>query len=300
VISSVDDVPSGLRFGIATDQNLPWPALLERWQLFDKLGFDSAWNCDHLIQPSRPTGPYLEAWTLLAALAVRTEQIRIGVLVSCNTFRHPALLAKEALTVDHLSNGRLDVGIGAGWYEPEHALFGLDYPPTPERVGRFREAVKVVDQLLRNDTTTFTGRYYQLRDAPMRPRPVQQPRPPFMLGAHRPKMLRIVAEYAQAWNSFGSVDEMRERNAILDEQCAAIGRDPRTIVRSLYLWPAMLPENPWAGVAAFEDMVSRYAEVGVDEFLVDVTPETDLASVEHVATEALPRLRSAGIGRSRQ
>jgi F420-dependent oxidoreductase-like protein len=299
VISSVDDVPRGLRFGIATDQNLPWPVLLERWQLFDKLGFDSAWNCDHLIQPSRPNGPYLEAWTLLAALAVRTERIRIGVLVSCNTFRHPALLAKEALTVDHLSNGRLDVGIGAGWYEPEHALFGLDYPSTSERVGRFREAVEVVDQLLRNDTTTFTGRYYQLRDAPMRPRPVQQPRPPFMLGAHRPKMLRVVAEYAQAWNSFGSVDEMRERNAILDEQCAAIGRDPRTIVRSLYLWPAMLPENPWGGVAAFEDMVSRYTEAGVDEFLVDVTPETDLASVERVAAEALPRLRSAGIGRSR-
>ena len=284
-------MPDRLRFGIATDQNLPWSELLERWQLFDALGFDSVWNCDHLVQPSRPNGPYFEAWTLLAALAVRTERIRIGVLVSCNTFRHPALLAKEALTVDHLSNGRLDVGLGAGWYEPEHTLFGLEYPSTPERVGRFREAVEVVDGLLRNDTTTYAGRYYQLRDAPMRPRPVQQPRPPFMLGAHRPKMLRVVAEHAQAWNSFGTVDQMRERNAILDQHCAAIGRDPRSIVRSLYLWPAMLPENPWASVAAFDDMVGRYTEAGVDEFLVDVTPETELASVERVAAEALPRLR---------
>ena len=248
-------MPDRLRFGIATDQNLPWSELLERWQLFDALGFDSVWNCDHLVQPSRPNGPYFEAWTLLAALAVRTERIRIGVLVSCNTFRHPALLAKEALTVDHLSNGRLDVGLGAGWYEPEHTLFGLEYPSTPERVGRFREAVEVVDGLLRNDTTTYAGRYYQLHDAPMRPRPVQQPRPPFMLGAHRPKMLRVVAEHAQAWNSFGTVDQMRERNAILDQHCAAIGRDPRSIVRSLYLWPAMLPENPWASVAAFEGQI---------------------------------------------
>lgn len=280
-----------LRFGIVTDQNLPWPTLLERWQLADALGFDSAWNCDHLIQPSRPDGPYFEAWTLLAGLAVHTKKIRIGVLVSSNTFRHPALLAKEAMTVDHLSNGRLDLGLGAGWYEPEHHTFGLEFPPTPERVGRFREAVEVVDGLLRNDTTTYSGKHYQLRDAPMRPRPVQQPRPPFMLGAHGPKMLRIVAEYADAWNSFGSATEMRERNTILDDHCAAIGRDPRSIVRSLYVWPAMMPENPWSSVAAFEDMVDRYTRAGVEEFLLDVTPETDLAMAERVAAEALPRLR---------
>src|SRR6266567_8463507 len=123
-------IPSvAVRFGIVTDQNLPWAKLVERWRLFESLGFDSAWDCDHLVQPSRPDGPYFEAWTLLAALAAVTQRIRIGVLVSCNTFRHPSLLAREALTVDHVSNGRLDLGLGAGWYKPEHAMFGIDFPP---------------------------------------------------------------------------------------------------------------------------------------------------------------------------
>src|ERR671936_2046784 len=133
-----------MRFGIVTDQNLPWPSMVERWQLFERLGFDSAWDCDHLIQPSRPTGPYYEAWTLLAGLAACTERIRIGVLVSANTFRHPALLAKQAVTVDHVSNGRLDLGLGAGWYTAEHRMFGLEFPGPAELVERFGEAVAVV------------------------------------------------------------------------------------------------------------------------------------------------------------
>src|SRR5256885_605386 len=139
-----------MRFGIVVDQNLDWPTTLERWQLFERLGFDSLWDCDHLVQPSRPSGPYFEAWTLLAGLAARTERIRVGVLVSSNTFRHPALLAKQAVTVDHVSNGRLDLGLGAGWYEPEHRMFGLDFPGPAELVKRFQEAVAIVDGLLRS------------------------------------------------------------------------------------------------------------------------------------------------------
>jgi F420-dependent oxidoreductase-like protein len=281
-------IPSALvRFGIVTDQNLPWPALVERWRLFEALGFDSAWDCDHFIQPSRPTGPYFEAWTLLAALAAVTDRIRIGVLVSCNTFRHPSLLAKEALTVDHVSNGRLELGLGAGWYEPEHPMFGIDMPPPGELVARYREAVELVDGLLRNDTTSYAGRFYQVREAPMRPRPIQQPRPPLMLAAHKRKMLRIVAEYADTWNSFGTVDEMRARNAMLDEHCAEIGRDPRTIVRSLYGWAAMMPHDPWQSLDAFQEMVGRYAEAGVDEFLIDQPRPEQQAVLERVAVEIL-------------
>jgi len=272
-----------VRFGIVTDQNLPWSTLVERWRLFEALGFDSAWDCDHFIQPSRPTGPYFEAWTLLAALAAVTDRIRIGVLVSCNTFRHPSLLAKEALTVDHVSNGRLELGLGAGWYEPEHPMFGIDLPPPAELVGRYREAVELVDGLLRHDTTSYTGQFYQVREATMRPRPVQQPRPPLMLAAHKRKMLRIVAEYADTWNSFGTPDEMRARNAILDEHCAAIGRDPNAIVRSLYGWAAMMPHDPWASLDAFQDMVGRYAEAGVNEFLIDQPRPEQQAVLERVA-----------------
>lgn len=282
-----------LRFGIVTDQNLPWPTLVERWQLFEALGFESAWDCDHFTQPSRPTGPYYEAWTLLAGLAARTERIRLGVLVSCNTFRHPSLLAKEAVTVDHISNGRLELGLGAGWYEPEHPMFGFELPPAPELVERYREAIEVVDLLLRNDVSSYTGRYYQVRDARFRPGPIQQPRPPLVLGAHRPRMLRIVAQYADTWNSHGSPDEMRTRNAILDEACAAIGRDPRSLVRSLYGWAALMPHDPWQSVEAFQDMVGRYREAGIEEFLIDQPRPEQQPQLERIAAEVLPSLRAA-------
>jgi alkanesulfonate monooxygenase SsuD/methylene tetrahydromethanopterin reductase-like flavin-dependent oxidoreductase (luciferase family) len=275
------------RFGIVTDQNLPWAVLVERWQYFEALGFDSVWDCDHFVQPSRPNGPYFEAWTLLAALAARTARIRLGVLVSSNTFRHPALLAKEAVTVDHVSDGRLEVGLGAGWYEPEHAQFGLDFPAPPTLVGRYREAVAVVDSLLRNDVTSYQGSYYQLQAAPSRPRPVQQPRPPLTLAAHRPQMLRVVAEYADAWNSFGSVEEMRVRNALLDEQCQALGRDPTSVRRGLYGWASMLPSDPWASVDAFREMVGAYAEVGINEFLIDQPRPEQFDVLERVAADVL-------------
>jgi len=286
------DTVRRVRFGIVTDQNLPWPTLVERWQLFDALGFDSAWDCDHIIQPSRPTGPYFEGWTLLAALAAVTQRIRIGVLVSSNTFRHPVLLAKEIITIDHISNGRLDVGLGAGWYEPEHITFGINFPEPAERVKRFHEAVEIVDSLLRNDVTSYSGSYYQLKEAPSRPLPVQKPRPPLVLAGHKPRMLRIAARYADTWNSFGTVDEMRERNQLLDAECEKIGRDPRVIVRSLYGWAAMLPSDPWQSLDAFHDMIGHYAEAGVNEFLIDQPRPEQQAVLERVAAEVLPSLRT--------
>lgn len=280
-----------MRFGIVTDQNQPWQTLVERWQLFEQLGFHSAWDCDHFVQPSHPTGPYFEAWTLLAGLAARTERIRIGVLVSSNTFRHPSLLAKQCVTVDHISNGRLDIGFGAGWYEPEHPMFGLELWQPRERVERFGEAVELLDGWLRNEVTTYAGRYYALSEAPRRPGAVQQPRPPLVLAGHRPKMLRIIARYADTWNSFGTIEEMRERNVRLDEECLKIGRDPKQIIRSLYGWAAMLPSDPWQSVQAFRDMVQSYAEAGVDEFLIDQPRPEQQAVLERVAAEVLPSLR---------
>lgn len=280
-----------MRFGLCTDQNLTWERTLERWRLFEQLGFDSAWDCDHYLQPSRPDGPYLEAWTLLAALAVATDRIRIGVLVSCNTFRHPVLLAKEAVTVDHVSGGRLELGLGAGWYEPEHRMYGIDFPPPRELVDRFEEAVLVVDGLFRNERFSFDGRHYQLADATFRPGPAQRPRPPLTLGAHGPRMLRIVARHADAWNSFGTTEQIRERNQILDEACAEIGRDPKEIVRSLYYWVARTDGDPWSSTDAFEDVVGRYREAGIEEFIIDHPRDDQLDVLERVAADILPRLR---------
>jgi alkanesulfonate monooxygenase SsuD/methylene tetrahydromethanopterin reductase-like flavin-dependent oxidoreductase (luciferase family) len=288
----VSTVTKRLRFGICTDQNLPWPTLVQRWKLYEELGFDSVWDCDHYVQPEQPHGPYFEGWTLLAGLAAVTSRIRIGVLVSCNTFRHPALLAKEAVTVDHISSGRLELGVGAGWYEPEHAMFGIELPPPGERVSRFEEAVVLVDQLLRHDVVTFAGLYYAVRDAEFRPGPIQKPRPPLTIGAHGPRMLKLCARYADRWNSFGSVDEIRGRNQILDECCAQVGRDPGAIVRSLYAFGETPSATPWDSVGAFEDTVGRYREVGISEFIIDQPTDDHLHTLQRVAEEVIPALRA--------
>lgn len=285
-------MPQPLRFGICTDQNMDWPTTVERWRYLESLGFDSLWDCDHLVHPSKSDGPYHEGWTLLAGLATVTERVRIGVLVSSNTFRHPSLLAKEAATVDHISNGRLEVGIGAGWYVPEHEMFGLEFPEPPELVSRFREAVEIIDHLLRNEYTTYHGEHYQLENAAFRPGPVQQPRPPLTIGAKKRKMLRIAAEYADRWNSSGTVDELHQRNELLDEQCAAVGRNPDEIIRSLYGWAAIMPDDPWESVEAFQDVIGRYREAGINEFIIDQPREEQFDVLEQVAADVIPRLRA--------
>ena len=283
-----------VRFGICTDQNMTWPKTVERWRLFEELGFDSAWNCDHLVQPSRLDGPYFEAWTLLAALAAVTNKIRVGVLVTSNTFRHPAIVAKEAITVDHISNGRLEVGMGAGWYEPEHRMFGIDFPETRELVSRFKEAVEVIDALLRNETASYAGKYYQLRKATSRPVPVQKPRPPLTLGAFGRRMLKIAAVHADTWNAFGDVDEIRERNDLLDQYCAEIGRDPNSLGRSLYGWAKNADTDPWQSVDAFEDVVGRYMDAGMNEFVLDQPRDEQIGILELAASHAIPGLRTRG------
>lgn len=280
-----------LGFGLCTDQNLSWETTIERWLYFEKLGFDSLWDCDHLQQPSRPEGPYFEGWTLLAALAARTSIARIGVLVTSNTFRHPALLAKEAVTVDHISGGRLELGLGAGWYAPEHVHFGIPFPEPPELVERFRESVEVIDLLLRQDVTSYDGKYVQLKDVPFRPGPIQKPRPPLTLGAHKRKMMKIVARHADRWNSHGTVAEMRARNVLLDEECAAIGRKPSSIIRSLYGWAALMPADPWSSVDAFHEVVGQYREAGIHEFLIDAPAPDGFPTLEKIATDVIPALK---------
>ncbi len=287
------------RFGIVRNQTLPWPVLADHARRFEACGFESLWLSDHFQRPSGPEEPLLEGWTTLAALAATTERLRLGILVTSNTFRNPALVVKEAVTVDHVSGGRVEVGLGTGWYKGEHDRVGLPFPEPPELVDRFEEAVQIVDLMLRHKTTTFTGTYYTLKDALCHPLPIQQPRPPITLGAHGPRMLRIAARYADRWNSYGSVDEIRERNARLDEACAAIGRPPEAIIRSFFgMAPRLtmagrLPIDPWTSPDAFGEAVELYRAVGINEFLVDGPEPQQLDVMERIASDVLPRFRAA-------
>lgn len=285
-------MPHSRRFGIVRNQNLPWETMVRHWQIFEELGFDSIWHADHYQRPSIPEAPFLEGWTLLAALALKTTKPRIGILVTSNTFRHPPLLAKQAATVDHISNGRLELGIGTGWYQPEHERFGIPFPETAELVARFQEAVVLIDRMLTQDVVTFDGAYYQVQDAPFRPAPLQKPRPPLTLGAHGPRMLRFAARYADRWNTHGTAEEIRERSARLDEACAEIGRDPEEIIRSLYGWTIPMGVDPWQSPDAFADVVGRYGEAGMSEFLMEAPHEEQFPMMERIAVDLLPALRT--------
>ena len=274
-----------LRFGIMTLQNIAWPLLLERWQLLDSSTFDSAWVADHFVTSRLPRAPWLDGWTLLAALGSRTSRIRLGPMVTTITYHNPAVLAKQALTVDHISNGRLELGIGAGGNPADHTMTGVPLWDTKERAGRFREFVEIVDTLLREETTTYAGRHYRLEDAVMRPAPVQQPRPPLTLAALGPRTIALAAKHADAWNSFvmppmsvaQALHVTKERVGRLEEACAGIGRDPATITRSLLCWPLM-PDTPFDSLDAFADFVGRYREIGIGEFIFYWMRE-DLATI---------------------
>jgi alkanesulfonate monooxygenase SsuD/methylene tetrahydromethanopterin reductase-like flavin-dependent oxidoreductase (luciferase family) len=283
-------VAQPLRFGIIRNNILSWDETVDQWQRFKAAGFDSVWNCDHFQPPSDPGGPHMDAWMVLAGVAACTSRIRIGVLVSSNTFRHPALLAKQAVTVDHISNGRLELGIGTGWFKLEHDSFGIPFPEPKELVDQFEEAVEVLDLLLRQDVSSYDGRYYQLNDAPFRPGPVQQPRPPLTLGAHGPRMLKIVARYGDRWNSYGSVDEIRARNDAIDRACAEIGRDPGEIVRSLYGWPKIIGADPWESQAVFLEVVARYRAAGISEFILEPPVAGQWEMMDRICVDLIPTL----------
>ena len=280
-------------FGIHTIQTLTWPELRDRWQWLEGLGFDSLWLPDHFFPTAGRDKPMFEAWTLLSGLALVTRRARIGILVSSNTFRHPALLAKQAVTVDHMSEGRLELGIGAGWFAEEHEVFGLDFPETKELVDRYAEAVQLIDRYLTHDHSSFEGEHYRLDGAYNRPAPVQQPRPPLVMGAHGPRMLKLVARYADSWNSFAPPDELTRRNDQLTTYCEEIGRDPASIKRSMFYGVNQSPEDdPWASTDAFEDYIVRYAEAGMQEFILQLPKPERFDIVERIASDILPRLRT--------
>jgi F420-dependent oxidoreductase-like protein len=233
-----EDIVMKLRFGIKTAQQFTsYDDILRVWLEADNIPIiEHAWAFDHFIPLGPdPTGPQLEGWTLLGALAARTNRLRVGLMVTGNTYRHPAVLANIGATVDNISHGRLDFGIGAGWNELESNMYGIPLYPPGERIRRLGEACEVIKRLWTETVANFDGKYYQLKDARCEPKPVQKPYPPFVIGGSGEQLtLRVVAQYANIWNfAGGSVDTFRHKIAVLEEHCAAIGRNPSEIERSI-------------------------------------------------------------------
>jgi F420-dependent oxidoreductase-like protein len=282
-----------LEFGIATGQTEPFVRTADRWRQIEALGFDSAWIFDHFMgsNSEAPDHTYLEAWTALAGLAMVTSRVSLGILVSGNTYRSPALVAKQAVTIDHISNGRVIIGLGAGWHVPEHQAYGFTLPPPGERVSRFAEAMQVIKSLTTQERSTFNGRYYQLEDAPFEPRPVRPGGIPIVVGTSGERMLKIVARYADRWNMVGTPEQIKEKGKLMLEACAAIGRDPGEIVWSAAAWPGRVGGDPLASVEFFRDLVGRYREAGVKEVICQWQKDVPLEQIERIAGE-LPALRA--------
>jgi alkanesulfonate monooxygenase SsuD/methylene tetrahydromethanopterin reductase-like flavin-dependent oxidoreductase (luciferase family) len=295
-----------LTFGIVTFQNTPWEDLIKRCLSVEELGFDSVWVADHFVNYENPTSPWFEAWTSLAALATHTSRIRIGA-ISSTPLRNPAVLARQALTVDHISNGRLDLGLGAGAsgsVDPSYRMTGIEDWTPSERVARFREFVEIVDQCLRSNVTNYNGRFFKLENTTMAPMPVQKPRPPITIGAMGPSMLRIAARYADTWNSLGGafnsppeiiLKNIRRQNDIIDRHCSKIGRNPKTLRRSLLVWGSEAL-TVFDSEEAFKEVIKRYSPVGIDEFMFfhpDIALEISSRAFKEIATEVIPELRTS-------
>lgn len=259
-----------LRFGIKTAQhNTTYEQMLRVWSEADSIAnIEHAWAFDHFIPLTADiTGPCLEGWTLLGALAARTERIRVGLMVTGNTYRHPAVLANIATTVDIISHGRLDFGIGAAWNETEHTMYGIPFYTPGERIRRLGEACEVIKLLWTETRANFDGKYYQLKDALSEPKPIQKPYPPFVIGGGGEKLtLRVVAQYASIWNFVGgSIEDFRHKNEVLNQHCAAIGRDPASIERSIQ-W-----RINYDNMAASRDEMRPYIKEGATHIILNLT-----------------------------
>jgi F420-dependent oxidoreductase-like protein len=260
-----------MRFAFKTaNQNTTWADVLAIWREADDIDvFESGWNFDHFYPiNSDSSGPCLEGWMMLGALAQATKRLRLGTLVTGIHYRHPAILANMVSTLDIVSAGRLELGIGAGWNEEESGAYGLELGTPRERSDRFEEACEVLVSLLSQETTDFDGTYYRLTNARNEPKGPQQPHPPICIGGSGEKRtLRTVARFAQHWNSVGgSADEFARKRDVLHAHCADIGRDPAEIMISSHV--AYDPDN----VQATVDTIGELGERGLDLAIVYLRP----------------------------
>jgi F420-dependent oxidoreductase-like protein len=279
-----------LSFGIKTaPQHTTYDAMLEVWREADSIPvFEHAWLFDHFapIQGSLD-GPCFEGWTLLTAYAALTSRIRVGLMVTGNTYRHPAVLAHIAATLDVVSNGRLDLGIGAGWNQYEHESMGIPLYAPGERIRRLGETCELIKLLWTQPVTDYDGRYYQLKEARCEPKPVQKPYPPFVIGGSGEQLtLRVVARHANVWNfGGGTVETFQHKVKVLHEHCAVVGRDPAEIALSIQT--VVNPDDLQATV----DAAQRFVDVGVTHVVFNLRPPYPDRIVTRVAEEIVPRIR---------
>ncbi|XOV85055.1 MAG: LLM class F420-dependent oxidoreductase [bacterium] len=246
--------------------------------------WDGVWYADHFMPNAEDTSaPWPEAWITLAALGAQTTRVRLGTLVTGNTYRHPAVLAKMAATLDHITNGRVVLGIGSGWQENEHRQYGLPFYTVNERLARLDEACQVIKALYAPGSATFKGEFYQLDDASCEPKPVQTPLPLMIGGGGEKVTLKITAKYADEWNVWGDPAILRHKMAILDAHCKDVGRNPKEIQRSAVALLFMSDDEGFLNKmraanmqqphiigtpGEVRDVVAEYAEAGVDELIV--------------------------------
>ena len=285
--------PGPLTFGIQTPpQNVTYSELQQTWLEADELGYDSAFGFDHFFPIiTDPNGPCLEGWTLLAALAAQTKRLKVGLLVTGNTYRNPAVLAKMAATVDHVSNGRLILGLGAGWFELEHRAFDIPYYTTGQRARRLVEAVELIKLLFTQDRTSYTGKYYTITDAPFEPKPVQKPYPPILIGGMGPRVIQpLAARHADIWHFFvrdGGVEAVQKTCAHFDAVCQKVGRNPAEVQKSVSLRFPLL-NRPSAEII---QQVKALRQAGVQYFILSLFENLDRRLMRRFATEVLPEFR---------
>lgn len=280
-----------MRFSFWPDQRRPWGEIAALAEHVEATGWDGLYVYDHFMPNTADDtvadGPVLEGWTTLSALAVRTSRLRLGTLVLGNLYRHPAVVANMAATLDHVSGGRLILGLGAGWQANEHAAYGIDLPAPGRRLDQFEEACQVITSLLRNERTSFDGTYYRLTDAPCAPKPVQERLPILIGGRGERRSIPAAARFADEWNAWTSIDTFRHKTAVLDAACEAVGRDPAEVKRSTQAVVVLLddgdarPEPQWQTLAGtpteLVDVLGQYADAGLAEFIVPDRADVPLA-----------------------
>jgi alkanesulfonate monooxygenase SsuD/methylene tetrahydromethanopterin reductase-like flavin-dependent oxidoreductase (luciferase family) len=300
-------MPHALRFSVLVLPNVPWPEFLRRCRQVEDLGFDAIGLADHLVDWAGGKGPWFELWSQLSAVAMATTRIRLATLVAQIPLRNPALFALQALTADHISGGRLDLGLGTGLeIDPSYRMMGIENWTAKERVARFGEYVEVVDRLLSQEEVSYQGRYYQVDAAALRPRPVQSPRPPILIAAMGPVMLGHAARHADIWNSLSfaktfeaQIEETRQRIATIDARCATIGRDPTSLRRSYLMFDPSARSSGgmikhYESEEIFTRMVQQVIALGIsDVALYYPMLDQQAPMFERIAQDVLPALKCA-------